>query len=93
MGIAIDSATHGGRIAYIFAGRIKHAAISNRIPIERGLGHAMAHEIGHLLIGVNSHSDQGLMRPEWNPYERQMQTFTSSQVQTIRSRFTPRSAN
>jgi hypothetical protein len=83
MGTAIDGATDGsGRIAYIFAGRVEHVAISNHIPIERGLGHAMAHEIGHLLIGVN-----GLMPPEWNPDERQVQTLTSSQVQTIRSRF------
>jgi hypothetical protein len=87
MGTAIDGATDGsGRVAYMFADRIEHVAISNHIPIERGLGHAMAHEIGHLLIGVNSHSDHGLMRPEWNPDERQVQTLTSSQVQTIRSR-------
>jgi hypothetical protein len=75
------------RLAYIFYNRIERVGMSNQIPIERALGHVMAHEIGHLLIGVNGHSDHGLMRPEWNPQERQLQTFTSSQVQTIRSRF------
>ena len=75
------------RLAYIFYNRIERVGISNQIPIERVLGHVMAHEIGHLLIGVNSHSDHGLMRPEWNPQESQVQTLTSSQVQTIRSRF------
>jgi hypothetical protein len=29
----------------------------------RMLGHAVAHEIGHLLLGVNSHSASGIMRP------------------------------
>jgi hypothetical protein len=30
------------------------------------LGHAMAHEIGHILLGTNSHSDAGLMQQNWN---------------------------
>ena len=30
------------------------------------LGHAVAHEIGHLLMGTNSHSSRGLMRGNWN---------------------------
>lgn len=29
------------------------------------LGHAMAHEVGHLLLGTNSHSPSGLMREHW----------------------------
>jgi hypothetical protein len=29
------------------------------------LGHAMAHELGHLLLGTNSHSQNGLMRAHW----------------------------
>jgi hypothetical protein len=29
------------------------------------LGHAVAHEIGHLLLGANSHSSSGIMRPVW----------------------------
>ena len=29
------------------------------------LGHAVAHEIGHLLLGVNAHSRNGIMRPMW----------------------------
>jgi hypothetical protein len=53
----------------------------------------MAHEVGHLLIGGHSHSDEGLMRPNWNPRESRLQTFTTSQVQTIRHRFTTTSAN
>jgi hypothetical protein len=30
------------------------------------LGHVMAHEIGHLLLGINSHSVRGIMRAHWD---------------------------
>jgi hypothetical protein len=29
------------------------------------LGCVMAHEIGHLLLGLNGHSDSGIMQPRW----------------------------
>ena len=88
MGVAISSATEArGRIAYIFYDRIERIAVSQKTPTARGLGHIMAHEVGHLLIGSNSHSDQGLMKPNWNPWESRAQTFTESEVQQIRRRF------
>jgi hypothetical protein len=94
MGVAISAVTDArGRIAYVFYDRVERAAIAHRIPIARGLGHVMAHEIGHLLIGVNGHSDHGLMSQEWNPREQQVQTFTSSQLQIIRNRSTTTAAN
>ena len=94
MGVAISAVSDArGRIAYVFYDRVERAVIAYRIPIARGLGHVMAHEIGHLLIGVNGHSDHGLMSQEWNPREQQVQTFTSSQVQIIRNRFTTTAAN
>jgi len=30
------------------------------------LGHLMAHEIGHLLLGVNSHATKGIMQTPWS---------------------------
>jgi hypothetical protein len=41
------------------------------------------------LIGENSHSDQGLMQPNWNPHASRTETFTATQMQQIRHRFTP----
>ncbi|HEY6290726.1 MAG TPA: hypothetical protein VI455_04080 [Terriglobia bacterium] len=35
------------------------------------LGHAMAHEIGHLLLGANSHTATGIMRAFWRPEDFQ----------------------
>ena len=88
MGVAMSGATDArGRIAYIFFDRIQHVVTSRHTPLVRGLGYVMAHEIGHLLIGVNSHSDEGLMRAGWNPREQGVQTFTESQVQQIWRRF------
>ena len=29
-------------------------------------GHILAHEIGHVLLGTDSHSPTGLMKPGWN---------------------------
>jgi hypothetical protein len=34
-------------------------------------GHAVAHEIGHLLLGANSHSSAGVMRPVWRPVDEE----------------------
>ena len=33
--------------------------------LSRVLGHVMAHEIGHLLLGLQSHSALGIMQPHW----------------------------
>ncbi len=48
------------------------------------LGHVAAHEIGHLLLGSNSHSTGGIMRAHWNMEElaranKGLLLFTKSQ--------------
>jgi hypothetical protein len=55
------------------------------------LGHVVAHEIGHLLLGTNSHSDVGIMRPQWNGRDLANASkgelhFTQAQGQTMRAR-------
>ena len=35
------------------------------------LGHAVAHEVGHLLLGANSHSSAGIMRPVWRTVDEE----------------------
>jgi hypothetical protein len=89
MGTATDGVTDGsGRIAYIFADRIGQKAWQYLATFERALGHAMAHEVGHLLLGAHSHSPAGLMTAHWYPLETHLQTFTPEQVQIIRVRAT-----
>ena len=48
------------------------------------LGSVIAHEIGHLLLGLNSHSDTGIMQKRWERKQLQMVTtgnllFTAAQ--------------
>ena len=54
------------------------------------LGHMMAHEVGHLLLGPNSHSSKGVMRFPWNrktllEMERGRLRFTAQEQSRIRS--------
>lgn len=37
--------------------------------IERALGRALSHELGHYLLGSKAHASQGLMRASWPPLE------------------------
>jgi hypothetical protein len=54
------------------------------------LGMVMAHELGHLLLGANSHSKRGVMRSSWNRGDLEdaffgRQTFTDRQAKRIRA--------
>lgn len=66
MGVALVE--EQGRVyASIFFQRVMDVAESGKVPTEKVLGHAVAHEIGHLLLGSNSHSAAGLMKANWHP--------------------------
>lgn len=65
LGSAYANDTGVGYFAYVFYDRVQELAERKR------LGHAlladvMAHEIGHLLLGSNSHSASGIMCGHWN---------------------------
>jgi hypothetical protein len=53
--------------ASVFYDRIE--ALRARVNLELYviLGHAMAHEIGHVLLGSREHATGGLMQANWNP--------------------------
>lgn len=64
----------------------------------RILGHVMAHEIGHLLLGTNSHSTVGIMRPQWQKEElRQIGMgtllFTPEQARKMNARLSTANAD
>jgi FAD/FMN-containing dehydrogenase len=57
---------HPTAFAYVLYGRIEEASLSST-PCSRAvlLGHVLAHEIGHLLLG-SAHSRLGLMSANWD---------------------------
>jgi hypothetical protein len=62
---AIDVSQRAGTLGTIYEDRVRALAV--RAGVDQGdlLGRAIAHEIGHLLIGTASHSRFGLMRAVW----------------------------
>ena len=62
----IDSTTGAGTLATVFIDRVVAVAGSDPWPM---VGRVMAHELGHLLLGTNAHSDTGLMRELWSAKE------------------------
>jgi hypothetical protein len=61
----IDYVAHRGTLATIFAGQVRAMAARARVGAGLLLGRAMAHEIGHILLGSTEHSAAGLMRAHW----------------------------
>ena len=55
----------GGTLATVFADRV--AALAATAPVDARvlLGRAIAHELGHLLMGTPGHERDGLMREKW----------------------------
>jgi hypothetical protein len=73
----------GGR-AHIFCHRIAEApGALQHFPIS--LGDIIAHEVGHLVLGANSHSRTGIMRPHVDVRALPLQSFEKTQAETIRT--------
>ena len=65
----VDPGAHTGKMATLFHDQIE--AVARRTGVARSelLGRALAHEIGHLLLGVRGHSRSGIMRAVWTDDE------------------------
>jgi hypothetical protein len=61
----IDGEAQGGKLATIFADRVTAAALRLHVNRPTLMGRMLAHELGHLLLGSNSHAPRGLMRAWW----------------------------
>ena len=70
LGLSYVSET-GGSLATLSCATIKRLARGNRTSELAFQGHAIAHEIGHLLLGPGAHSNEGIMRALWNKSELQ----------------------
>ena len=54
------------RIANVFMDRVTDVGVVGELSAGQMLGHAIVHEIGHLLLGDNSHSAFGIMVATWS---------------------------
>jgi len=59
----------GTGTAWVFYNRVVHHADRNAVPLSRLLACAIAHELGHVVQPLPSHSDLGLMRANWGEGE------------------------
>lgn len=80
-----------GFIANIFWDRIEGLTKWSQVSQSQVLGLVTVHELGHLLLGLNSHSPTGIMRANWNKedLERASQGllhFTPQQSEQIRAK-------
>jgi hypothetical protein len=74
--------------AYVFRNRIVVAAKLHQMDEALVLGHALAHELGHLLLPPSSHSRHGIMRPSINFEPVDSHIFESEQASRIRALLT-----
>lgn len=61
----IDTTTGLGTMATLFLDRVTRLATAARVEVATVLGRALAHEVGHLILGSNDHSPTGIMRENW----------------------------
>ena len=85
----VDPATGTGVLATVYVDRVERLARGSESDLGTLLGRAMAHEIGHLLMGRATHAAHGLMRPRWTRAEiaRNARTdwrFDASDLRAIR---------
>lgn len=65
----VDARTGIGRFGTVFMDRVDTMARQSNTDPSTILGRAVAHEIGHLVLGTNGHANAGLMRQVWTVSE------------------------
>ena len=81
----LGRAARGAGYAYIFTHRIASLALRHSDDFRRLLGLVIAHEVGHLVLPIYSHSDNSIMRANIGVRSKSFQDFTPEQAVTIRS--------
>ena len=70
-GVAFLGADGTGAYSDVFYGSVDKFNRQAHSNVGRVLGHVMAHEIGHLLLGSHAHSPWGIMCAKWRAQEVQ----------------------
>lgn len=92
-GMAFVSPDAVGSYIDVFYGPIQ-ALSYQRLSSGELLGYVIAHEIGHLLLGMKSHSGMGIMTPHWGSGELREASmgqllFSAAQSSQLRAKLRP----
>jgi hypothetical protein len=68
MGVARGLDGARATVAYVFLDRVREFAERGHVDAWIVLGCAIAHELGHLLLPVNAHAADGIMRAQWDSH-------------------------
>jgi Aspartyl protease len=90
-GVAFLSAEGTGAYSDVSYDSVEKLDRDWHVGLARVLGHVIAHELGHLLLGSNAHSRQGIMCPNWHGGELRLASmgallFSEEQAQFMRER-------
>lgn len=91
LGVAFLSKEGDGVYGDVFYDSIDKLDPDSEIGSARLLGHVMAHEVGHLILGSNAHSHCGVMSPSWHGEELRLASrgdllFSEEEVRLMRKR-------
>jgi len=90
-GVAFLSAGGTGAYSDVFYDSVLKLDRDGHLGLARVLGDVMAHELGHLLLGLNAHSRWGIMCPSWHGAELRLASmgallFSKEQARFMRQR-------
>jgi hypothetical protein len=82
----------GGTYASVFLKLAEDEAAETSLPRLVVLAYATAHEVGHLLLGDQAHTSQGLMKPHWESGDFQAMAqnrlhFSAEQARELTNRY------
>jgi len=86
-----------GTQAWVFFETMKEVAARDNADVPDVLAVAMAHELGHLLLGQNAHSGRGIMQGAWKKADLKRAaggglTFTQEQAEKMQAQVRGRAA-
>ena len=92
---SVDIVERRGTLATVYLDRVDALAIQAGADRGELLGHAIAHEVGHLILGSVEHSPFGLMRATWRVGELRRNSpidwrFSGAQGEELRRRLIAR---